>query len=149
MNIGSLPSPGGGVLSEEQSRLASLAAIVESTDDAVYGWDLDGTVRTWNQGAVRLYGYSADEVLGRRTSDLAPPDRRAESDAVRERIGRGEHVEPFDTERLRRDGGRVSVSLTISAVRDATGAVVGGATIARDLTGRRRAEAALQQTLSL
>jgi PAS domain S-box-containing protein len=127
-----------------QSQLAALAAIVASSDDAIYGWTVDGTINSWNQGAVELYGYGHDEILGRSVAVLSAPDRAAEAGNVLDRVRRGGRIEAFDTERVRKDGSVVEVSVTMSAVRNPAGEVVGGATIARDITERRRADEALR-----
>ncbi len=122
-----------------------LAAIVESSDDAIVGESLDGCITAWNKGAERLYGYAADEVVGRPLSVLVPPDHPDELTALMERIRRGESIDHYETVRVRKDGSRVDVSLSISPVRDADGEVVGAAKIARDITERRRAEESLRR----
>ena len=127
-----------------QAQVASLAAIVASSSEAIYRWTGDGTIISWNQGAADLYGYSAEEMIGRRFADLVPPERAGEVQRVLDRVREGAHVEAFDTERVGKDGRRVTVALTVSPVRDSDGVVVGGATIARDITERRRAEEALR-----
>ena len=124
---------------------AHLAAIVASSPDAIISKSLDGTILSWNPGAERLYGYAAEEVVGRPISVLVPPDRRDELRGIVERLRRGERVEPYDTVRLRKDGRRVDVSVTVSPVRNAEGRVVGAAAIARDVTERRRAEEELRR----
>ncbi len=121
-----------------------LAAIVESSDDAILGVSLDGRITSWNKGAERLYGYTAGEAVGRPLSLLHPPEHPEEFAAILGRVGRGEYVEHYETQRLRKDGSRVEVSLTVSPVRDAEGQVVGASKVARDITERRRAEAALR-----
>ncbi len=121
-----------------------LAAIVESSDDAIIGQTLDGRIASWNRGAERLYGYAAAEVVGRPLSVLVPPDLPDELPAILERVQRGEHIEHFETVRLRKDGGRVEVSLTISPIRNGEGQVTGASKIARDITDRKRSEAALR-----
>src|SRR5690606_26206644 len=121
-----------------------LAAIVESSDDAIFSEDLDEIILTWNRGAERLYGYSADEIVGRQIGLLVPPESRDELAAIMERIKRGERIEHFETTRVRRDGSRVDVSLTISPLKDAAGNVVAISKIARDMTDRRRREASLR-----
>jgi PAS domain S-box-containing protein len=122
-----------------ESRLL-LSAIVESSDDAIISRDVDGTIVSWNNGAERLYGYTADEVIGRPLAMLVPPDHPEELPDLMERLARGERVEHFETVRLRKDGGRVDVSLTISPVRDAEGRLVGASKIARDITAQKREE---------
>jgi len=119
-----------------------LAAIVESSDDAIIGKDLDGIILTWNRGAERLYGYTADEVKGRSIALLVPEDRRRELETVLEGIRLGRRVDHLETVRRTRDGRLVDVLLTVSPVRDAAGRVIGGATIARDMTAHKRDELA-------
>ena len=122
---------------------ASLAAIVESTDDAIIGKSLDGIVTSWNEGAHRLFGYSAREIVGRSISVLVPAERVSELAAVLHAVGQGGAVRQFDTVRRRKDGSTVDVSVTISPVRDTAGQIVGICKVARDVTDRRRAEAEL------
>ena len=129
--------------SEEET--ARLAAIVESSDDAIIGKTLDGTIISWNQGAARLYGYAAAEMIGRPISRLIPSDHPDELPALLDRIRRGEPVKQFETVRQARDGRLLDVSLTISPVRDTEGRLVGAAAIARDITERKKAEEDLAQ----
>jgi PAS domain S-box-containing protein len=124
-----------------------LAAIVESSEDAIMSKDLNGTILTWNRGAERLYGYRADEVLGRPMSLLVPPNRPDELPAILRRILRGEEIEPIETRRVRKDGSELDVSLKISAIRDVRGAIVGASTIARDIT-QAKAQAGLERDLA-
>jgi two-component system sensor kinase FixL len=121
-----------------------LAAIVESSDDAIIGKDLDGVVLTWNRGAERLYGFTAAEMKGRSLSVLIPEDRAGELAMILERIRAGKRVDHLETLRRARDGRLVDVSLTVSPVVDAAGRIIGGATLARDLTAQRRGELARQ-----
>jgi PAS domain S-box-containing protein len=117
-----------------------LAAIVESSADAIFSKDLDGTIRTWNHGAERLYGYTPSEVFGRSVRMLVPPDRTDEWIAIMDRVRCGEPVERVETERLSKEGRRVFVSLTLSPIRDGDGKVVSLSTVARDISERKRAE---------
>jgi two-component system, chemotaxis family, CheB/CheR fusion protein len=117
-----------------------LAAIVDSSDDAIVSKTLDGTITSWNPAAQRLFGYSPEEVIGRSISILAAPDRENEMPANLERIRRGERVERYETVRRRKDGSLVDVSLTVSPIRDETGRIVGASKIARDITARKQAE---------
>ena len=119
---------------------AHLAAIIEFSDDAIIGKGLDGVVQSWNVGAERMYGYPAAEMIGRPIGVLAPPELATENVALLDRIRQGEDVVRRETVRVRKDGERIDVSLTISPIRDAAGAVVGASTIARDITERRRAQ---------
>ena len=124
--------------------LSELAALVESSDDAIISKNLDGTIRSWNPGAERLYGYSREEALGQPIAMLAPRDRADEIPMIIERIRHGERVEHFETLRHRKDGSNVYVSLTVSPVRNQQGAIVAASVIARDVTARRESELALQ-----
>lgn len=121
-----------------------LAAIVESSEDAILSKTLDGIIRSWNRGAERLFDYTADEAIGQSIAIIVPPDRLDEEPAVLERLKKGERVEPFETIRRRKDGAGVNISLTISPLRDERGQVVGASKIARDITDRVRQEQALQ-----
>jgi PAS domain S-box-containing protein len=115
-----------------------LAAIVESSDDAIIAKDLHGTVLAWNRGAEQMYGYTAAEILGRPISVLIPPDQPDELAVIMARLTRGERVEHYETARVTKDGRRLDVSLSISPVKDAAGQVVGASTIARDITARKQ-----------
>lgn len=126
---------------EERSRLAD---IVESSDDAIISTDLGAVISTWNKGAERLYGYTAEEVVGSTVSVLIPADRHAEGLDILARIRRGERVEARDTVRRRKDGTLVDVSLKVSILKNASGEVVGGCSIIRDITDRKRLERDVQ-----
>jgi PAS domain S-box-containing protein len=117
-----------------------LSAIVESADDAILAKDLDGVITSWNSGAERLFGYTADETIGRPVTLLIPADRLDEEPEILRRIRAGERVEHFDTIRRRKDGSLVEISLTISPIRNAMGQVVGASKVARDITERRQAQ---------
>ena len=125
---------------QTESATAYLASLVESSDDAIIGQTLDGTIVSWNTGAERLYQYHIDEVLGRSISLLTPENRPQELPELMERIGKGEHVEGFETLRLRKDGTPVEVWLTLSPIKDVAGRVIGASSIARDITQRKREE---------
>jgi PAS domain S-box-containing protein len=118
-----------------------LAAIVESSDDAIVSKSLDGIIRTWNAGAERLFGYTAEQAIGRHISLVIPEDRIAEEDNIIANLRAGRRVDHFETERKRSDGRRIQVSLTISPIKDDAGNVVGASKIARDITERKQAEA--------
>ncbi|MEA2631271.1 MAG: hypothetical protein QOE66_1490, partial [Chloroflexota bacterium] len=120
---------------------ARLAAIVDSSDDAIVSKTLDGVIRSWNAGAERLFGYTAAEAVGRSITLIIPPERQDEERAILERLRRGERVEHFETVRVAKGGRRVDISLTVSPVRDDEGRIIGASKIARDITERRRAEA--------
>jgi len=121
-----------------------LASIVESSDDAIVSKNLEGIIISWNQGAERLFGYTAAEVIGKSINMLIPPDRIDEEPRILARLRRGERVDHFETIRVRKDGSRLNISLTISPVKDAQGLVIGASKIARDITERVRQEQALQ-----
>ena len=123
----------------DQAR-ARLAAIVESTDDAIIGKDIDGTITSWNPAAERLYGYAPEVAIGRGIELILPPDRIDDAAGILARIARGETVKEQDSLRLRKDGSPVHVGLTIAPIRDSDGSIVGAAAVARDITGRRKAE---------
>jgi PAS domain S-box-containing protein len=118
---------------------ARLAAIVESADDAIVGKTLQGIVTSWNQGAERMFGYSEQEMVGQSILRLIPPERHFEEAEILGRVLRGERIEHFETERMRKDGSKIIVSLTISPVKDNGGVVIGASKIARDVTDRERA----------
>jgi len=123
-----------------------LAAVVENSADAIFSKDLDATIRTWNRGAERLYGYSHDEAVGQSIKLLVPEDRTEEWTRIMAALARGEYVEQLETERIRKDGVRIQVALTVSPIRDSDGKVEGAAVTGRDITGRKRAEEALRKS---
>jgi PAS domain S-box-containing protein len=128
-----------------QNAATRLAAIVESSDDAIVSKNLDGVISSWNGAAERLFGYSADEAIGKNILLIVPPDRREEEANILARLRRGERIDHFETVRIRKDGKPLDISLTISPVKDATGRVVGASKVARDITGRREAEEARKE----
>lgn len=113
-----------------------LAAIVDSSDDAIIGKTLDGTIISWNKGAERIYGYTAEQVIGQPISILIPPDRPNELPTILSRLARGERIDHYLTKRARKDGKIIDVSVTISPVQDETGKIVGASAIARDVTAQ-------------
>ena len=117
-----------------------LAAIVESSDDAILSKDINGIIQSWNKGAERLFGYTAEEVIGRPVTILYPDDRKDEGPRILARIRRGERVDHYETVRQRKDGSLIDISLTVSPVKDTDGRIIGASKIARDITERRRAE---------
>jgi len=121
-----------------------LATIVESSTDAIIGKTLDGIILSWNQAAERMYGYTAEEVIGRPITLLAPPERADEAERLLARVRQGERIENFETRRRRKDGKQLYVSLTISPIRDAIGTIRGASTIARDISERKRTEARIR-----
>ena len=116
-----------------------LASIVESSDDAIVSKDLDGTITSWNRGAERLFGYKAEEIIGKSVTILIPTDRLDEEPQIIERVRRGERIDHFDTVRRRKDGSLIDISLTVSPIKDANGRIIGASKIARDITERKRA----------
>jgi PAS domain S-box-containing protein len=122
---------------------ALLAAIVDSSDDAIVSKTLDGIITSWNRGAEKLFGYTAAEAIGQHILLIIPEERRAEEDDVLARLRRGERIDHFETERQTKDGRRVPISLTVSPLRDSHGNIVGASKVARDITERRVAQEAL------
>ncbi len=116
-----------------------LAAIVESSDDSILGLDVTGVITSWNRGAELLYGYASQEAVGQPVTLVIPLDHRAEEERTLARVMSGERVEHFETSRVRKDGSRVDVSITMSPIKDPSGRIVGASKIARDVTDRRRA----------
>lgn len=117
-----------------------LAAIVESSDDAIISKDLSGTIRSWNKGAERIFGYTAEEMIGRSITLLIPTDRLNEEPSIVNRIRKGERIDHYETIRRRKDGTRIHVSLSVSPVKNSSGRVVGASKIARDITEKKEAE---------
>jgi PAS domain S-box-containing protein len=122
---------------------ALLTAIVESSDDAIVSKDLDGTITSWNMGAERIFGYTAEEAIGRNVRMLIPTDMGSEESRIVEHLRAGERVDHYETKRVRKDGKVIDVSLTVSPVKDARGRVVGASKVARDITDRKFTEASL------
>jgi len=132
-----------------EDALIRLAAIVETSEDAIYSKDLQGYIQSWNRGAEKMYGYSAYEMIGQHVSVLSPPDRRDEIEEMLEMLRHGESIEHVETVRLRKDGKPVEISVTISPIRTSDGVITGASTIARDVTERNRAADALRKTEKL
>ena len=118
-----------------------LASIIESSDDAIVSKDVNGIVTSWNNGAERIFGYTADEMIGRPITTLVPPDHHNEEPEILARIRRGDRIDHYETVRQRKDGSLIDISLTVSPLKDGTGKVVGASKIARDITERKRSEA--------
>ncbi len=140
-----------GLLSNQQAfdveaELFTLAAIVESSEDAIYSKTLDDLVLSWNKGAERLFGYSAHEMIGQPIYTIVPPERRTELASSMRRVTEKQRIEHFETVRKRKDGQLIDVSVTISPVKDASGKIVGASTIARDITARKHMEEQLRQS---
>jgi PAS domain S-box-containing protein len=127
---------------------AWLASLIESSDDAIASKDLDGIITSWNPGAQRLFGYSAQEVVGKPMALLIPPERAGEEPTILARIARGEMTDHFETVRVRKDGSKVDVSVTISPIRDSEGRITGASKIARDITERRHAQSKVEAHLA-
>src|SRR5947209_7546249 len=125
---------------------AMLAAIVESSDDAILSEDLHGTIKTWNPAAERLFGYTAKQIIGKLISVLTPPDRWAEEEVFFARLRRGRRVENYETVRRDKSGRFIDVSVTLSSVKDSNGRIIGVSKIIRDITERKREHAALQDS---
>ncbi len=123
-----------------------LASIVDSSDDAIVSKTLEGVITSWNSGAERLFGYTAEEAIGKHISMIIPLDRRHEETSILARLSRGERIDHFDTIRLRKDGTAFDISLTISPIRDPDGKIIGASKIARDISGRKRIERELHDS---
>jgi PAS domain S-box-containing protein len=134
-----MPEPSGHI------DLRNLARIIESSDDAIVSKDLNGIIRSWNGGAERMFGYTAEEAIGKSIRMIIPPERQSEEDTVLERIRNGESVTHFETIRCRKGGARLPISLTVSPIRDEHGVVIGASKIARDLTDRKTADFATRR----
>jgi PAS domain S-box-containing protein len=126
-----------------------LAAIVESSDDAIISKALDGRIVSWNKAAERIFGYSAEEMMGKTVYQLIPLELHAEEAEILQRIARGEHVGHYETTRLRKDGQKITISLTVSPLYDSSGKIHGAASIKRDITSAKRAEMALRQAAKM
>jgi PAS domain S-box-containing protein len=132
-----------------EEALARLAAIVDSSEDAIIGKTLDTTIISWNNGAERIYGYTATEAIGQPIGMLLPPGSEDEVPAIMERIRRGEKVEHYETKRQRKDGTIIDVSVTVSPIKTRDGDVIGASAVARDITERKQAESARAQIAQL
>ena len=130
----------GAELRETQQGLNWLASIVESSDDAIVSKNLDGIITSWNRGAERVFGYTAEEVIGQPITIVIPVDRRSEERDILTRIRRGERIDHFETVRQRKGGSLIVVSLTVSPVKNAEGNIVGASKIARDITEQKRSQ---------
>jgi PAS domain S-box-containing protein len=131
--------------SEAEIASRRLAAIVESSDDAIVSKTLDGTITSWNRSAERMFEYTAAEAVGQHISLIIPAERRSEEDDVLAHLRRGEKVDHFETERQTKDGRRLSISLTVSPVNDSAGRIIGASKVARDITERKQAEEQLRE----
>jgi PAS domain S-box-containing protein len=136
----------GSALAESDTRRALLASIVDFSDDAIVSKSLDGIVTSWNHAAERIYGYAAEEILGLSISVLIHEDQPDEMSTILGRIRQGQRIEHYETIRVKKGGGLISVSLTASPIRDLDGNIIGASSIARDITARRRAEEQVRAT---
>jgi len=127
-------------LKRYEEERARLAAIVDSSNDAIISKDLNGIIVTWNRGAERLFGYTAEDVVGKPITILYPPDRLDEASGILARIRRGERIDHYETIRRRKDGGSVDISLTVSPIKDAEGRIIGASKIAQNITERRHSD---------
>jgi PAS domain S-box-containing protein len=133
----------------DERKNALLAALVNSSEDAILAKDPNGVIQTWNLGAERLYGWKAEEVIGRSAILLLPSERANEEEIILSRIRAGESVNHFETTRVRKDGRRISVSLAVSPIRDADGKIIGASHIARNITERTLMEEATAQLAAI
>jgi two-component system CheB/CheR fusion protein len=129
---------------EEASML--LAAIVESSDDAILSKDLNGIIRSWNAGAERLFGYLAEEAIGKPVTLFISPELHAEEDRILQRLAAGERIDHYETVRVAKDGRKIDVSMTVSPIKDSAGEIIGASKIARDISERKRTEEALRHS---
>ena len=129
------------------SESGPFSAIVAHCEDAIISVSLDGVVTSWNFGATKLFGYGADEMIGQHITRIIPPERHSEEDEILNRISRSEIVSHFETQRVRKDGSSLEISLTVSPIKNEAGEVIGASKIARDITRRKRAEAARQKLI--
>ena len=123
-----------------EAAMYRLAAIVESSDDAIIGKNLQGIITNWNKGAEQIFGYLAEEIIGESIKVLIPPEYQSEEDMILERLRRGERIDHYETVRQRKHGELIDVSLTISPIKDTSGHIIGASKIARDITERKRFE---------
>jgi len=140
-SLASTASLTGPLFSDAKALRSHLAAIVTSSDDAIISKSLDGIILSWNRGAERMFGYTAEEIVGKSVTILIPPEQIDEEPIILERIRRGERIDHFQTVRVRKDGRRLDISLTVSPVRNDTGRIVGASKVARDITQQKRIEA--------
>lgn len=131
---------------QAEIEIARLAAIVESSEDAIISKNLDGIIISWNLGAEKLFGYTAKEIIGQSINKLISAEYQEEKEQIIQKIYRGEHIYHYDTKRVTKDGKLIDVSISISPIKDHTGKIIGSSRIARDITERKQAEAALRQS---
>jgi len=131
-----------------EEALRGMAAIIESTDDAIISKDLNGVITSWNPGAEKLYGYEAEETIGQPVSMLIPAERPDEEPAILAKLRRGERIDHYETIRVAKDGKRIAVSLTVSPIKNAAGKVIGASKIARDISEQKRAQEQMERILT-
>jgi len=131
---------------QAERAMGLLAAIVNSSDDAIISKNLDGAITSWNDGAERMFGYTAQEAVGRRIAMIIPPDRLDEEARILERLKAGERIEHYETVRVRKDGRNLDISLTISPLKDGAGSIIGASKVARNITDRKQAERDLRES---
>ena len=134
---------------QAEERNSRLAAIVDSSDDAIISKTMEGKITAWNRGAEKIFGYAASEVMGKPMLLLFPPERVQEESDILARVARGEAVDHFETTRLRKDGKKIDISATISPIRDSSGVIIGASKIARDITEYKRVEEDLREKASI
>ena len=137
-------APDAMVTKEALNTVLSLRALVEASDDAIIGKAMDGTIVSWNKGAEKIYGYTAEEIIGKSISVLISPGHANEFPEIMARLRRGEHIERYETKRIDKHGNAIDVSVTISPVKSSGGMVVGACVVARDITEQRRDQEALR-----
>ncbi len=142
------PPPADALALQQHEAALRLAAIVNSSDDAIVSKTLDGVITFWNPAAERMFGWTAGEVIGKSITIIVPEDRLAEEAGVLEQLRRGQSIEHYETIRVRKDGVEIPIALTVSPIRDLSGTTVGASKIARDISDRRRAEHELAQSLA-
>src|ERR1700680_2486128 len=135
---GSQDAPNINERKDRDAAIIQLASIVESSGDAIFGETLQGVITSWNSNAEKLFGYTADEVLGKSLSLMIPPDRQKEGVEIAERLMTGEVVKNYETTRVRKDGTHIQVSVTVSPIRDPNGTIIAASTIAHDITEQKR-----------
>jgi PAS domain S-box-containing protein len=144
------PTPEAGAPTGDEADLfiqrAVLAAIVESSDDAIVSKTLEGRILTWNAGATRIFGYGPDEAIGRPITLIVPPELHSEEEQILQQLRQGKRIDHFDTTRMTKDGRRIAISLTVSPIRDVNGRVIGASKVARDVSDRKRAEEIRRQS---
>ena len=127
-------APGAMVKQDAENAVLGLRALVDASDDAIIGKTIDGTIISWNKGAEKIYGYTADEILGKSISVLMPPGHPNEFPEIMMRLRRGEHIQRYETKRIHKNGNTLDASVTITPVKSSDGMVVGACAVARDIT---------------